>query len=106
MWLGKGCIYKLNINGEEKVFQSEQDLDAFLNSNIDNFKIDKIDRTLSVDMQAGAIAKLNEAKIAIENVQVEVFRDDSDPEISETIYKVPNSMGVTKYISTHGLAGD
>jgi len=106
MWLGKGCIYKLNINGEEKVFQSEQDLDAFLNSNTDNFKIDKIDRTLSVDMQAGAIAKLNEAKIAVENVQVEVFRDDSDPEISETIYKVPNSMGVTKYISTHGLAGD
>ena len=106
MWLGNGCVYKLNIDGEEKVFHSEQELDAFLFDHLDEFKIDKLNKTLSVDIQAGVLSKLDEIKLTVDSSMIEIVRSAEDPDEPEIIYKIPHSIGVTKFIEAHGLPGD
>lgn len=104
MYLSNGCVYKLNIDGQEKVFHSEQELDAFLSSH--DFKVNKIDKTLSTDLQTSAINQLNEAKVAYDSSAIEVIRPAEDPEESEVYYKIPNSIGATKFITSYGNLDD
>lgn len=106
MLLGEGCVYKLNINGQEKVFNSEQELDAFLLSNLNSFTKSHSNIFYSLDLQQGALKQLEQAKVDVTSSQVEILRSDSDPDESETIYKIPNSMGVTKFNSTFGNPDD
>lgn len=106
MYLKNGCVYKLTIDGQEKVFNSEQELDAFLQSNIDRIKIDKLNKTLSIDLQAEAISKLEEAKIAYNSSAIEIIRSAEDPEETDIIYKIPHSLGITLFIQMYGKYGD
>ena len=81
-------------------------MDAFLFDHLDEFKIDKLNKTLSVDIQAGVLSKLDEIKLTVDSSMIEIVRSAEDPDEPEIIYKIPHSIGVTKFIETHGLPGD
>lgn len=106
MLLGEGCVYKLQINGQEKVFNSEQELDAFLLSNLDSFVQSYSNIFYSIDLQQSALKELEQAKVDIASSQVEIIRGNEDPEEADIYYKIPNSIGVTKFNSTFGDPND
>lgn len=106
MYLHSGCVYKLNIDGQEKVFNSEMELDAFLSDYSKSVKLDKINKTLSIDLQEDALQRLNEAKIEYDKSAIEIIRNAEDPEETEIYYKIPHSLGVTKFIGLHGNHND
>lgn len=111
MQLGNGCKYTLDVNGQaQRVFSSEQELDAFLADNIDSIIETFVDKTMnkiySIDPQQGTINKINAIKQSIANVEQEVIRYGEDPEEYETYYKIPNAIGVNKFFSKYGDPAD
>lgn len=96
------CTFTININGEERTFNSDFELDAFLKSQYENKDITvNIDRTFSITPQAATLNNLNFAKLEYEDSAVEYTRINEDGD-SEVIIKIPNSISVTKAITEFG----
>lgn len=95
----KNCTYKLNINGKEMVFNSDQELDAFLGTNVDSFDITKLDKTFAIDPVQATVSKLDKIKISPSNVSKSEIRPEDDPEEAEQNYSIPNYIGVLSFLS-------
>lgn len=97
------CKYKMKIDGVEKTFNSEQELDVFLAENIGKFwtKDGKIDPTLQIDPMQATVDKINDITKKVKNASVEsvIINEDGD---SETVLKIPDSIGATKFITSFG----
>ena len=95
------CKYTLIINGEKKLFNSEQELDSFLSSYSENFVINEFDATLQTDATKATIDKINSLTKKLSDIQVEsvIINEDGD---TETILKIPDSIGATRFIETFG----
>ena len=81
-------------------------MDAFLFDHLDEFKIDKLNKTLSVDIQAGVLSKLDEIKLTVDSSMIEIRKKCRRSRWTWNYYKIPHSIGVTKFIEAHGLPGD
>ena len=62
MQLGKGCRYVLTINDQKRVFNSEQELDAFLKDHVDGFVIDKLNNTFSMFLKKYSLCDLQRGR--------------------------------------------
>lgn len=95
------CKYTLIINGEKKLFNSEQELDSFLSSYSENFVINEFDATLQTDAMKATTDKINSLTKKLSDIQVEsvIINEDGD---TETILKIPDSIGATRFIETFG----
>lgn len=95
------CWYEFNTESGKLLFNSDMELDNFLSSKLEEFKITKNDVTLQVDLQQITEDKINNISknISKEQVEVKTINEDGD---TETILKIPNSIGVTSFISTYG----
>lgn len=106
MQLGKGCRYVLTINDQKRVFNSEQELDAFLKDHVDGFVIDKLNNTFSISPQKSTLTKINQISQNLESISKKRIRYADDPESVEEYYEIPNSIGVNKFITTKGNYND
>ena len=59
--MARNCTYEITINGEKKVFNSEMELDTFLDNYAQNMVVDNVDATLQVDQQQVTVDKISEA---------------------------------------------
>lgn len=95
------CTYEIIIDGKKKVFNSSMELDAFLASKFKNYFINESDASLHIDLVQEANNKIDEIIAAVGNAQVAYTRENEDGE-SETILKIPKSIGTTKFPKTYG----
>ena len=95
------CTFTIVIDGKERVFSSDFELDSFLKSNYSNKKISKLDKTFSSTPQAATLNKLSFAKLQYDKSAVEISRINDDGDY-ETYIKVPNSISVTRAITEFG----
>lgn len=59
--MARNCTYEITINGEKKVFNSEMELDTFLDNYVQNMVVDNVDATLQIDQQQVTVDKISEA---------------------------------------------
>lgn len=95
------CTYEIIIDGQRKVFNSSMELDAFLASKFNDYFINETDASLHVDLVQEAKTKIDEIVTAVGNAQIAYTRENEDGE-SETILKIPKSIGTTKFPKTYG----
>ena len=95
------CTYEIIIDGQRKVFNSSMELDAFLASKFNDYFINESDASLHVDLVQEAKTKIDEIVTAVGNAQIAYTRENEDGE-SETILKIPKSIGTTKFPKTYG----
>ena len=95
------CTYEIIIDGQRKVFNSSMELDAFLTSKFNDYFINESDASLHVDLVQEAKTKIDEIVTAVGNAQIAYTRENEDGE-SETILKIPKSIGTTKFSKTYG----
>lgn len=88
-------------SGEKKVFNSDLELDSFLSSKIDEFIEKENDVTLQVDPQQITKNKIDDISktISEQKIEVKTINEDGD---TETELKIPNSIGVTSFVTTYG----
>ena len=99
------CTYETTIDGVRTLFNSEQELDSFLANRYQDLKLSQTDATLQVDPIQTTVNKLDSITKKISDVAVEsvVINEDGD---SETVLKIPDSMGATRFITTFGNPND
>lgn len=99
--MARNCTYEITINGEKKVFNSEMELDTFLDNYAQNMVVDNVDATLQVDQQQVTVDKISEAikKYKSLATEFEITNEDGEKEIA---LKLDKSMGVTKFLTTYG----
>ena len=86
------CIFTINIDGKERTFNSDFELDSFLKSQYADKNVTvKLDRTFSTTPQAATLNNLNFAKLEYKESAVENIRINEDGD-SEVILKIPNSL--------------
>ena len=96
------CIFTINIDGKERTFNSDFELDSFLKSQYADKNVTvKLDRTFSTTPQAATLNNLNFAKLEYKESAVENIRINEDGD-SEVILKIPNSISVTRAITEFG----
>lgn len=95
------CTYEITIDGIRKRFNSEQELDSFLANRYKELTTSKIDPTLQIDPIQNTLNELESITNKIKNVEVEttIINEDGD---SETVLKIPDSIGATKFITSFG----
>lgn len=99
-----GCEYVLDLGNETKRFSSEQELDLFLKSKIENEGLVEIDKTFSINPKEKTKKILEECRISTKNASKTYKRiTDEDYELIEYI---PNSIGITEFVSKYGLDSD
>lgn len=107
MQLGNNCEYVLDLGNEIKRFSSEQELDLFLKTKVEElgegFSI--IDKTFSVNPKEKTKKILEECRVTVKSESKE-FKVGEDPEDYELIEYIPHSIGITEFISTYGLDSD
>ena len=97
------CKFSIVYNGETIEFNSDSELDSFLNEHADEIlAIGQIDKTFSSDLQYITKSKLAEIKLDVENSSSKIERLGDDPEEYDIIQTVLNSIGTTKFITTYG----
>ena len=98
--MARNCTYEITINGEKKVFNSEMELDTFLDNYAQNMVVDNVDATLQVDQQQVTVDKISEAikKYKSLATEFEITNEDGEKEIA---LKLDKSMGVTKMLTTY-----
>ncbi len=99
--MARNCTYEITINGEKKVFNSEMELDTFLDNYAQNMVVDNVDATLQVDQQQVTVDKISEAikKYKSLATEFEITNEDGEKEIA---LKLDKSMGVTKFLTNYG----
>jgi hypothetical protein len=96
------CIFTINIDGKERTFNSDFELDSFLKSQYADKNVTvKLDRTFSTTPQAATLNNLNFAKLEYKESAVENIRINEDGD-SEVILKIPNSISVTRAVTEFG----
>lgn len=107
MQLGNNCEYVLDLGNEIKRFSSEQELDLFLKTKVEElgegFSI--IDKTFSVNPKEKTKKILEECRVTVKS-ELKEFKVGEDPEDYELIEYIPHSIGITEFISTYGLDSD
>ena len=107
MQLGNNCEYVLDLGNETKRFSSEQELDLFLKTKVEElgegFSI--IDKTFSVNPKEKTKKILEECRVTVKS-ELKEFKVGEDPEDYELIEYIPHSIGITEFISTYGLDSD
>lgn len=106
MQLGKGCKYVLNVNGERIEFYSEMELDSYLSTNVDRWKIDKMNKIFSIDSQEITINRIKDISNDIHKLEKKIIRHGDDPESYEEYYAIKDSIGVNKFLSLKGNPDD
>lgn len=112
MQLGNNCEYVLDLGNEVKRFSSEQELDLFLKTQIDEMgeAFSAIDKTFSVNPKEKTKKILEECAAHIKSVSKSVSKPKKDvignPEDFEMIEYIPESIGITEFISSYGLDSD
>lgn len=99
------CTYKITLNGKEILFNSEMELDSFLSSYYRDFKVDIIDDTLQVDPVKNTRETIEAISKNVQDLKVEHTIIDEDGD-SEIVSKIPNSIGVTRFLQTYGDPND
>lgn len=99
------CTYETTIDGVRMLFNSEQELDSFLANRFKDLTINNIDPTLQIDPIQSTIDKLETITKKIKDINIEsvIINEDGD---SETILKIPNSIGTTRFITSFGNPND
>lgn len=95
------CTYEATIDGVRKLFNSEQELDSFLSNRFRELRMSDTDPTLQIDPVQTTIDKLEGITKKIKEVAVESVTINEDGD-SETVLKIPGSMGATKFITSFG----
>ena len=107
MQLKGNCEYVLDLGNEVKRFSSEQELDLFLKTQIDELgeAFSAIDKTFSVNPKEKTKKILEECAAHIKSVSKQ-YKRVGNPEDFEMIEYIPDSIGITEFISTYGLDSD
>ena len=108
MQLGNNCEYVLDLGNEVKRFSSEQELDLFLKTQIDEMgeAFSAIDKTFSVNPKEKTKKILEECTAHIKSVSKPKKDIIGNPEDFEMIEYIPGSIGITEFISSYGLDSD
>ena len=99
------CTYETTINGKKIKFSSEMELDNFLSSKLADYQINESDLTFQINPIDSTIEKVNAITSKVKNASIEsviisvIINDDGD---SETILKIPDSIGTTRFITSNG----
>lgn len=95
------CTYETTINGKKIKFSSEMELDNFLSSKLADYQINESDLTFQINPIDSTIEKVNVITSKVKNASIEsvIINDDGD---SETILKIPDSIGTTRFITSNG----
>ena len=118
MYLGQGknCKYVLKASGlPDSEFKSEKELDIYVESLLNSdIVIDGETAIFSVDHLSRTRELLDQVKADVESVAERRTRfkaseatihEDGELEL-ETYYRIPNSIGTTKFITTKGRTGN
>lgn len=99
------CTYETTIDGVRMLFNSEQELDSFLANKYQDLKLSQTDVTLQVDPIQTTIDKIEgiTKKISDASIESVVINEDGD---SETVLKIPDSIGATRFITSFGNPND
>lgn len=95
------CTYETTIDGVRKLFNSEQELDSFLSNRFRELRMSDTDPTLQIDPVQTTVDKLESITKKIKEVATESVTINEDGD-SETVLKIPGSMGATKFITSFG----
>lgn len=109
--LKEGCKWKIDgpinifTDVENKTFDSEQELDlALLAISRNAFESQAIFQ--SVNTKESVKKTLEEIQSKISSISKEITILGDDPDDVETFYKIPNSIGVTKFLTNVNKPGD
>jgi hypothetical protein len=77
------------------------ELDNFLSSKLADYQINESDLTFQINPIDSTIEKVNAITSKVKNASIEsvIINDDGD---SETILKIPDSIGTTRFITSNG----
>ena len=94
--MARNSTYEITINGEKKVFNSEMELDTFLDNYVQNMVVDNVDATLQVDQQQVTVDKISEAikKYKSLATEFEITNEDGEKEIALKLDKSDYSTKV------------
>lgn len=101
----ENCEFSILINGNKKVFGSDEELNTFINENYKSIVVSP-DKTLSTSEQQRAITILDEIRQNVSSVIVESIVNSEDTDDIEIIYKIPDSIGVLSFLSQYGNQKD
>lgn len=93
----------INFEGKEIKFSSDMELDLFLESIRDKHHI-VADASLSVDLVRTTEERINAISDKVSSLEVEEHRINDDGDV-ETYYKIPGSIGTTRFAQTYTIPG-
>ena len=102
--LGKGCTWTVKLLEETHKGLNDKDLDLFLLSKVNDFKL-KGEILYSKSPLERTEECINNIKTDLQNSRIEISKSKIDEDEDEKIYMIPNSIGVTKAITSLTVDG-
>ena len=102
--LGKGCTWTVKLLEEIHKGLNDKDLDLFLLSKVNDFKL-KGEILYSKSPLERTEECINNIKTDLQNSRIEISKSKIDEDEDEKIYMIPNSIGVTKAITSLTVDG-
>ena len=102
--LGKGCTWTVKLLEETHKGLNDKDLDLFLLNKVNDFKL-KGEILYSKSPLERTEECINNIKTDLQNSRIEISKSKIDEDEDEKIYMIPNSIGVTKAITSLTVDG-
>ena len=100
------CTYKVKMkDGEIKLFNSEMELDSFLSSYMDKYKVNELDKTFYIDPTQNTVNIIKDISKQCKDLKIETVIVNENGE-TEKKTNIPGSVGVTSFIQTYGNVND